>query len=66
MLAILTGWEDGDLTRWWRQGVVFVELDVDFLMCKVLDVSGMQIDFIIVLHHRTSTFVSMALSQAYK
>ena len=51
---------DGD------RGVVFVELDVDFLLCKVFDVSGMKVDFTIVLHHRTSTFVSMALSQAYK
>ena len=36
--------------------MVFVELDVDFLLCKVLDVSGMKIDFIIVLHHRNFYF----------
>ena len=50
---------DGD------RGVVFVELDVDFLMCKVCGVSGMKVDFIIVLRHRTSTIYSMTLSLAY-
>ena len=38
---------DGD------RDVVFVELDVDFLKCKVFDVSGMKVDFIILLYHFT-------------
>ena len=45
--------------------MVFVELDVDFLLCKVFDVSVMKVDFIIVLQHRTSTIDSMTLSLAY-